>query len=573
MSLEASFGIGDYVEILESHGQEEEAGNRGYILRPHEDDEAAEVAAADTHFFDVVIDEARFEPPPNEDDEAILTFGIPARVVVVPAQCLKLVRGHEEDQVISMKDYMDAEYPCLGMAATSYKVCRINPESPHGKLARPPARDLPGPHSCDRTFANAEVEGLSSQLYNGDFVFRWTHSFVPTQGERHELDIVALERAAPYLLIAACPGTTADNIGPLVMLNAAVAQDSFSCGSQFDLTESQKKAWATRALHYFLRVAGCDVGQSSHMLERALAADYLRKAWWKENLDAAIIMADIAVQTGMPVDLLVNTAKTLGNALSCCKKYGQAAEMYEMIRTDYAYKLPRRTSYVTLLCRQATAYFSNENYDKAEATVLHGFRELFSVYGVEGGLTKYEFEANVTLLLASYGRQAFSAESTGAGQSTKFMELTLKAMFSVSNLHDKCDVGMISALKPKFRKKAVARKALLKALQTNSVEEFHAAVSSCAVDPRRFKFDEVQCNSMVVAQELKRRVTESTRSTIRTLTQEAGSLCDNPSCTQENELLDKPSRCSRCKAAFYCSRACQVAHWKEHKQSCSSRGK
>ena len=27
--------------------------------------------------------------------------------------------------------------------------------------------------------------------------------------------------------------------------------------------------------------------------------------------------------------------------------------------------------------------------------------------------------------------------------------------------------------------------------------------------------------------------------------------------------------CSRCKLVWYCSRDCQVAHWKEHKKNCS----
>lgn len=30
------------------------------------------------------------------------------------------------------------------------------------------------------------------------------------------------------------------------------------------------------------------------------------------------------------------------------------------------------------------------------------------------------------------------------------------------------------------------------------------------------------------------------------------------------------SRCSRCKAAWYCSRECQTADWKEHKKSCNA---
>jgi hypothetical protein len=40
-------------------------------------------------------------------------------------------------------------------------------------------------------------------------------------------------------------------------------------------------------------------------------------------------------------------------------------------------------------------------------------------------------------------------------------------------------------------------------------------------------------------------------------------------CTQCGELFPKLHRCTRCKAVSYCSKQCQVAHWKAgHKQVC-----
>ena len=82
MSSKEPFGIGDFVEIIES--QEEEARKRGYILRPHQ--QGAETLS----IFDVVLDEARYAPPPNE-----LNFSAqsPARMICVPAQNLKLHEG------------------------------------------------------------------------------------------------------------------------------------------------------------------------------------------------------------------------------------------------------------------------------------------------------------------------------------------------------------------------------------------------------------------------------------------------------------------------------------------------
>ena len=47
--------------------------------------------------------------------------------------------------------------------------------------------------------------------------------------------------------------------------------------------------------------------------------------------------------------------------------------------------------------------------------------------------------------------------------------------------------------------------------------------------------------------------------------------CNNPACENlsgESELSVATKKCTGCKVASYCSRACQVAHWKAHKSTC-----
>lgn len=52
------------------------------------------------------------------------------------------------------------------------------------------------------------------------------------------------------------------------------------------------------------------------------------------------------------------------------------------------------------------------------------------------------------------------------------------------------------------------------------------------------------------------------------------SACNNPLCSNSTKpseaalVQSKTSRCSACRAARYCGKACQVSHWKQHKHVC-----
>jgi hypothetical protein len=47
--------------------------------------------------------------------------------------------------------------------------------------------------------------------------------------------------------------------------------------------------------------------------------------------------------------------------------------------------------------------------------------------------------------------------------------------------------------------------------------------------------------------------------------------CANPSCDAFEKKVKGFSSCSRCRTVAYCSRSCQMEHWKTHKKSCIPR--
>jgi hypothetical protein len=175
------FSKGDFVEITGSH---RESGKRGYVF---------EAARDDNSCVCVGIDECQLpktsHPPP----------------IHVAANCLKLIRKHGSSVVTDLGDFMSCEFPCLGMVASSYSrdKIKIKPHSPHGKLPRPPAQDLPGPHRADQVFEDERSADLFGSAYRGDLVIAWLHFFREVHGK--DLETAQSQNFVPWMLAKRTP--------------------------------------------------------------------------------------------------------------------------------------------------------------------------------------------------------------------------------------------------------------------------------------------------------------------------------------------------------------------------------
>jgi hypothetical protein len=153
-ATQTAFFEGDFVEIL---GPDTRAGQCGYVGR--------EISPGDR----LKIYVESYGPAEDQVSEPLPCFQI-------PTSCIKLIRKADIPFAIRVCDYMSGEFPCLGAIALSSEpiTSAFHPDSPHGKLPRPTAQDLPGPHSEDCIFNTKESEASKLISFVRMQMYFWT---------------------------------------------------------------------------------------------------------------------------------------------------------------------------------------------------------------------------------------------------------------------------------------------------------------------------------------------------------------------------------------------------------------
>jgi hypothetical protein len=129
-------------------------------------------------------------------------------------------------------------------------------------------------------------------------------------------------------------------------------------------------------------------------------------------------------------------------------------------------------------------------------------------------------------------------------------------------------------LKPQFKSRKNAMRAVVAATMAPSVEKYHALLFSYELDGHEIlkimdptaNLDEAKASFL---KDQKERNKSSSRSTIggggRNTTFMCLDLCN--SCTKSFQHIEE----CPCQTAEYCSKECQIAHWKIHKRVCPNR--
>jgi hypothetical protein len=182
-------------------------------------------------------------------------------------------------------------------------------------------------------------------------------------------------------------------------------------------------------------------------------------------------------------------------------------------------------------------------------------------------LDKKELASRLTQLVAMYyNRNTIECNETGVTVDVHAILNVLKVVMAAEP-NEQVSRDLLVSVKSEFRWPKVASKALIKAFQKPSVDRFRAEVCSWKAHNANLVFSPIEdgnLSSDAVRKAAKSRARASAREKITSFMV----YCNNPKCPDRLVALVKQSRCSVCKDVHYCSRDCQIADWKAHKQVC-----
>ena len=309
--------------------------------------------------------------------------------------------------------------------------------------------------------------------------------------------------------------------------------------------------------------------------------ELLNHNMYQDVADLSMVMADVCINTGLPTESTI-AAVHLGEALEAAKKYTDAGKVYMAVAG-------KNFPVNTLVCSEINAancaglaFKRAQDYVQAEEQYVRAIRSLgtdwtWSDDGVGNALNNMMCFYEV-VHWAVQGGQIIDEEH----KKIEYACVLLVALLSFAGYrgHDGCSLFCNGYQKPfqrylkeEYKEPQKAMRALIAAFSTPNIEEYRKVLFGCSQYPC-LPVIKVVGKDAEYRGNLAQVKTTSKEAARRLLTDEGSIAIDmllrNCNGCDEQFPLKTMKRCP-CQTVLYCSRECQVAHWKIHKRTCTHR--
>ena len=422
------------------------------------------------------------------------------------------------------------------------------------------------------SYQNEQVKQAFDCFCNGDLFVKWFYEF------GHDHKMLELHGYLPH-----------DNVHPVICtiyrVNGTIAlphTPTSSCHPVYSkiLAFDDQLRLGMVLMQRFLRVKGSSIASPDPGIIRMISVDMTKKfreqlESYKDAADIRFVCADILYHHG-PKEMFLQHVAYLGEALESAKEYHEAAQIY-LDAADG--KLGRHT-----LCPEdifrgfaAVAFKRNMEYIKAEHEYFGALRlagenwhfrtcdESHVVQNLANMMTLYEEVATAV------DSQVFTDE---AHQNMRMARFILTGLLGAAGYNgppnsifrnprdiEEC----LKLLRPEYvASQQQAWKAVITALATSSVQEFHRVILGCK-DPATMILTSTNGSKEDFLKQQKKNAKSIARQLGLAINIISPDIyrCDN--CQNQ---FQKVMYCP-CRAVRYCSKECQVAHYPYHKKTCT----
>jgi tetratricopeptide (TPR) repeat protein len=469
--------------------------------------------------------------------------------------------------------------PFLGGLGPEDK-CRIPPGTAYARFKRTPLPPVCKKQKDMLPTHSSKIRPVFEAFYNGDLHIEWLLSGL---GENQVCQIngyVSASDTAPVISSITSLAKVASPYGSGVVRTVYhTDQHQFY---QRTLTIDQKEMLLWILLHRFFRAKMATIQHRNFdfaflIIENTIQY-YNRLGMYKDSADLKLIIADTSLNRKTPTSTI--QVVHFVEALEASKRFEIAAQIYDEISDATAF--PRHIECPETLTRgfAALAYKRAQKYVEAEREYVASFRaagpnwtwdsdNVILQDNLENMMIFYDIVHNAV----NIGLRTDAAHRKMQQSCHLMVGLLSIAGFSSRGCTLFAEKDLYQELlKPEFRSREKAKQAIVNATMATSIDEYHKLLFSYQIGTSfYYNYIEPSLKKGLRADLIKEQKINS-KKTARELQPADGIEARNfVFCTNCGTSSQDMKQCP-CGVVTYCSKECQVAHWKQiHKTICTAR--